>query len=141
MKTIRRCSALIILIVAPFFCCSCPIPVYYSKDSGSARIDSSGVRPGVTTKEDVFIRFGNTFKSVGDSEKLFMATLAESDVFYLLLFVGAGYTGTAFPVYGKNFDAVYEVEIEFDDNDVIKRCETFKLPRDKSQEKKPTENK
>lgn len=128
MKPITRCSALILLIIAAFFCCSCPIPIYYQKDVG-ARIDPSSLKPGISTKEDVFLRFGSTFQEVGDSEKLFMATFSESDYFALFLAVGASYAGTVFPVYGKYFNAAYEVEIEFDDNDVLKRCETFKLPR------------
>jgi len=35
----------------------------------------------------------------------------------------------------KSINTWYEVEIEFDDNDVVKRCEVYKLPRDKLQEK------
>jgi hypothetical protein len=132
MKTIRRCSAFIFLMAAPFFFCSCLIPIYSQKDLG-ARIDPSSVRPALSTKVDVFLRFGSTFQEVSDSEKLVIATFAESDVFQVVLLVGIGYTGmAAFPVYRKNFDGAYEIEIEFDDNDVVKRCETFNLPRKQS---------
>jgi hypothetical protein len=127
MIAFRKFCAVILIIVAPFFCCSCPIPLYYSTDSGQARINSSGIRAGVTTKEDVFLRFGNSFKTTDDNEKLYTARYTESDKFLLLLVVAGGLSAGGVPVYDKDYYDIYEVKIEFDDNDVVKRCETFKL--------------
>jgi hypothetical protein len=136
MKTFRRYSALFLLMVAQFIFCSCPIPIYYQTKNLGPRIDPSSIKPGISTKKDVFLRFGSTFQEVGDSEKFVMATFAESDVFGLFLFVGAGYSGAVFPVYDKKIDAAYEIEIEFDGNEVVKRCEAFKLPRKQSDDQK-----
>ena len=109
---------------------SCIFPVYIPPSHGMKLIDTSNVKPGVTTKEDVFLRFGDAF-SIREDEKLFTAR-------YILK---GGYAAWVWAVpYGpmgtfgeKTSENVYELEIEFDDKDVVKRCETFKLPRKISQ--------
>jgi hypothetical protein len=131
MNKFKRYFTLIVLIAAPFFYCSCLVPLYWPKTIG-LQIDSSGVKPGVTTKEDMFLRFGNIFFPVDDNEKLFRTGFFDSDGVFLLFLAYPG----AVPVYGKDFTVFYEVEIEFDDNDVVKRCETFKLPRPQTSDQK-----
>jgi hypothetical protein len=133
----KKYCIIILMVVVPIFCCSCPVPLYFpSRDLGSARIDTSDIRPGVTTKEDVLLRYGNSFYTIDDNEQLFRTAFTDSDKFVLFLVFGAGYTGFGIPAYGKEFNAFYEIEIEFDDNDVVKRCETFKLPREQNADQK-----
>jgi|WetSurSiteA1Bulk_404760.scaffolds.fasta_scaffold168516_1 hypothetical protein len=131
MKKYRRYFSLVVLIAVPLFCCSCPIPLYWPKNVG-LQVDSSGVKPGVTTKEDFFLRFGDRFYPIDDNERLFRTGFSDADAFLLVLALPYGVV----PVYGKEFWVFYEVEIEFDDNDIVKRCEIFKLPREKASDQK-----
>jgi hypothetical protein len=125
MKVIRIFTTSITLISALVLCVSCPFPLYWKKNTG-LQVDSSRVTPGVTTKMDMFLRFGNRFHPVDDNEKLFMASFRDADVSIIMLALP---TGQFFPVYGKESKALYIVEIEFDDNDVVKRCEASQLLR------------
>jgi hypothetical protein len=128
MKKARRYFTLIILMAVPFLCCSC-LPLYLPTNLG-LQVDSSVVKPGTTTKEEVLLRFGGKFSTVGDNERLFITVFPDSHTFLIM----SGFY-VIFPVYAKEFKSFYEVQIEFDDNDVVKRCETFKLPREIPQEK------
>jgi hypothetical protein len=117
---------------------SCILPVYVPPYHGTG-LDISNIKAGITTKEDVFLKFGYVF-NISEDEKLFTADYNLDNGFFVWLwFVGAGYSGSG-GMYGyRDIRNNYEVEIEFDNNDIVKRCETFKLPRDQSQEKKPSE--
>jgi len=134
----KKKAGLSFFLIASLFCSSCIIlPIYVPQESGSGVVDTSNVKPGVTTKVDVFLEFGNAFQKISDDGKLFTATYAKQGHFFWLYGIGGGLDASK----GKIIIDVYEVEIEFDDNDVVKRCETFKLPRNKSQETKSIENK
>jgi hypothetical protein len=133
--------ALFFIFAICIFFISCVLPVYVPPNSGGGLIDRSVVKPGITTKEDVFLQLGCRFWMSQD-EKFFTARYTLDKGFSgILWFIGAGYSGTGGVYNPKNLTAVYETEIEFDENDVVKKCEEFKLPRDKSQEKKSIENK
>ena len=114
------------------------MPYYVPSYSGERQVDLSGVKPGVTTKEEVLLQFGSAFKS-DQYEKLFTSKCNLTKGHYGWM-VGVPFTGAATLLSTKSITSFYEVEIEFDDNDVVKRCEEFKLPRNLSQEKRTNDN-
>ena len=127
-------------MVGYLFSNSCIMPYYFPIYSRKRVIDLSDVKPGITTKEEVLLKFGSAFTS-DQKEKLFTAVydLTKGHYGWALILPNM----IIDPKLGKDksINTWYEVEIEFDDNDVVKRCEVYKLPRDKLQEKIETENK
>jgi hypothetical protein len=121
----------IFLVMVSLFFSSCILPVYFPRDS-KGLINTSDIKPGVTTKEDLFLEFGNAFLKNSDDEKLFTATVFDQKQFGLIGFLPYC---CIFPIYERKMGGLYEIDVEFDDNDVVKRCEEFKLPRHLSQEK------
>ncbi len=104
------------------------LPVYiprYDK-SKSLLIDVSNVKPGITTKEDILLQFGTTFKDVSDNEKIFRATCSKKGELFLIYFVSGGYQAAVGAKEYRLMD-IYQIEIEFDDNDIVKRCEVLKF--------------
>jgi hypothetical protein len=127
----------ILLFLANLSHISCILPIY-DPPSGRGSIDTSKIKPGATTKEDLFLQFGDAFTKVGEDEKLFMANFAEQGNFGVIGFLGG--SGPEFGLYSKKIYERYQVEVEFDNNDVVKRCEKFKLPREIPQKNKTIEN-
>jgi hypothetical protein len=113
------------------FSISCIMPYYAPIFSGKRQIDLSGVKPGVTTKEEVVLQFGNAF-TISRNETLFTTGCCLVKGYYGWMYVVP--YGQAGLLSEKGITSCYEIEIEFDDNDVVKRWEEFKLPRDVSQE-------
>lgn len=109
----------------------------YSSKIANISLD---IKPGVATKEEIFLKYGNAF-TISDDEKVFTRKYVrteESGLFVSSLCIGGCFAHDF--TWGR-ITKEYEVEIEFDDNDVVKRCEELKLPRDKSQVNKSIENK
>jgi hypothetical protein len=126
MKLISSIRLFFFLILGYFFINSCIFPYYVPIVSGKRQIDLSDVKPGVTTKEEVLLRFGVAF-TTNQNETLFTGVYYLTKGHYGWMFgvpYGAGLLST------NSITSFYEVEIEFDDNDVVKRCEEFKLPRE-----------
>jgi hypothetical protein len=124
----QRSNILLYLFLTMMICNSCILPIYTS-DSAKNKgwIDVSKIKPGTTTKEDFFLEFGNTFKTVSDDEKLFTATFAKSGDFFLLIAIPPMWYGGGFLYHTERKDIdLYQVQIEFDDNDVVKRCDVSK---------------
>jgi hypothetical protein len=124
----QRSNILLYLFLTMMICNSCILPIYTS-DSAKNKgwIDVSKIKPGTTTKQDFFLEFGNTFKIVSDDEKIFTSTFAKRGDFYLVIAIPPmGYGGGFFYSSQRKDIDVYQIQIEFDDNDVVKRCDIFK---------------
>jgi hypothetical protein len=107
---------------------SCILPVYVPPYHGTG-LDISNIKAGITTKEEVFLNFGYVF-TISEDERIFTAEYnLDKGSFAWVGLVGAGYSAVG-GIFGyRDIRNNYEVEIEFDDNDVVKRCEEFRLPR------------
>jgi hypothetical protein len=145
MEANSKSSLLFLYLLAAILCCSsCIIPSHDIRYYGKV-VNITSIKPGVTTKEEVFLQYGN-FK-ISDDEKLFTARYHRIEgVDFLITKMNPG---DLFPLLSAHAEhslwciatEEYEIEIEFDDNDVVKRCEKFKLPRNQSQENQVIENK
>jgi hypothetical protein len=129
MKQISYPKIFCFLIFCCLFSNSCIIPYYVPDYSGKRIIDLSGIKLGVTTKEEMLLKFGSAFGS-DQNEKLFTATYNLTTGHYGLVMGSPGGAYTVNDLVKKSITTAYIVEIEFDNNDVVKRCEVFKLPRD-----------
>lgn len=93
-------------------------------------IDTSNIKPEVTTKEELFLEFGNAFQQKIGEERLFTAGYVKKADFFWVFAATTPYGGGGIGTFGdKSIVENYVVEVEFDDNDIVKRCETFKLPK------------
>jgi len=112
-------SLLVFLFFLSSNCCIMPIPIRHTVGE-HAEIDTSFIIRGITTKEDIFLRLGDVMY-VSQEEKLmtYQWTICTG---YLFLFLFHG---------GRidSYETYYLVEIEFDDNDVVKEFRTWKGER------------
>lgn len=136
MKIILKYALLLIsLLVVNLICGSC-IPLYVPKPTRGI-VDTSNVKPGATSKEQILLEFGGVF-NVSNDGKLFTLTYNKEGDFS---WIGPSPTGPPIEIGKKHILNSYTLEIEFDENDIVKRCETFESPGTQSQSGQTIENK
>jgi len=123
-------------LIVNLICGSC-IPLYVPKPTRGL-VDTSNVKPGVTSKEQILLEFGGVF-NVSNDGKLFTLTYNKEGDFS---WIGPNLLGgPPMEIGKKHILNSYTLEIEFDENDIVNRCETFELPRTQSQSGQTIENK
>jgi len=129
VKITSRYSLLFIfLLIGSLFYNSCIIFPVYIPPSGRGLIDTSNIKPGVTTKEEVFLELGCRFQKISDDERLFTLGYVKQGDFSWVWIAGGYYFAFGGSFGDRKINDMYELEIEFDENDVVKRCETFEYP-------------
>jgi len=111
------------LVIVPMFCTGCLLPYYYPASPSTRIMEASDFVPGITTKAEVFLRFGNSF-SISPDEKKFQYFYTTNKGHYGVM---AGIPGDTGAIHGPlDLVSYHVITITFDDNGVVTSCaDTF----------------